>query len=145
MQLLEFKILIDAAAEKVWKIMLDEKTYKDWVDAAWPGSGYSGKWGKNEKIRFGSADGSGTLAVINEFIPYRTIEAEHIAILLPGGKEDRDTDIAKGWIGTKETYFFNEKNGQTELVVHLEINPEWAEMFNEGWPKALKRLKEITE
>ena len=125
--------------------MLDEKTYKEWVSAAWPGSDYTGKWGKSEKIRFTGADGSGTLALITDFHPYDTIKAEHIAILLNGGIEDYDSEFAKGWIGTKESYFFNDRDGKTDLIVKLEIQPEWADMFNEGWPKALNRLKEITE
>jgi hypothetical protein len=58
---------------------------------------------------------------------------------------DRNSPEAKGWIGTTEEYTFTEKNGKTELKVTVNTTPEWESMFNDGWPDALKKLKEICE
>lgn len=44
-----------------------------------------------------------------------------------------------------ESYTFKEKEGRTELIVEIETPPSWENMFNEGWPIALKKLKEICE
>jgi uncharacterized protein YndB with AHSA1/START domain len=145
MKRLEYKIDIAAPAEKVWKTMLDKETYDKWTSVSWPGASYQGKWGKGENIRFASEDGSGTLATIIAFEPYSYIDCEHIAVLLSGGIEDKDSDLAKGWVGTKEAYRFTEENGNTQLLVTLNINPDWEKMFNEGWPNALNKLKEICE
>src|SRR3712207_8485703 len=46
----------------------------------------------------------------------------------------RSSDVAKGWIGTTESYTFTERNGKTTLTVEINTNPEWASMFNDGWP-----------
>ena len=62
-----------------------------------------------------------------------------------GGIEDRDSEVAKGWVGITEAYTFKEKNGKTELKVEINTNPQWESMFNDGWPAALDKLKEISE
>jgi hypothetical protein len=59
--------------------------------------------------------------------------------------EDRDSEVAKGWIGTTESYNFTEQNGVTTLTIELTINPEWEKMFSDSWPKALAKLKEVCE
>jgi uncharacterized protein YndB with AHSA1/START domain len=145
MEHLEYKIVISAPAKKVWDTMLQEETYKQWVAKSWPGSVYEGKWAKGEKIRFIGPDGSGTLAELIEFKPYEIVFARHIAVLGPGGMEDRTSDVAKGWIGITEAYRFAEHLGKTTLTVSIETNPAWSDMFNEGWPGALEELKKIAE
>jgi len=145
MKTLEYKIEIDAPRNKVWDTMLSADSYPIWTNVAWPGSFYEGKWKRGENVRFISKDGSGTLATLEEVDVHESILARHVAILLPGGVEDRTSDMAKGWVGTTEEYTFSGKNGSTQLVVKLKINPDWEKMFNDGWPKALTKLKEISE
>ena len=125
--------------------MLQPETYKEWVDVSWPGSYYKGKWEKGENLKFISPGGGGTMATLLECTPYEYLLAEHVAVINPDGTEDRDSDIAKGWIGARESYTFSERNGETELTVEIHTTPPWADMFNEGWPKALDKLKEICE
>jgi uncharacterized protein YndB with AHSA1/START domain len=145
MEHLEYKIVISAPAKKVWETMLQKETYEQWVAKSWPGSFYEGKWAKGEKIRFIGPDGSGTLAELVEMKPYERVFARHIAVLLPGGVEDRTSDVAKGWIGITEEYKFAEHLGKTTVTVSIETSPEWSKMFDEGWPAALEELKKIAE
>jgi uncharacterized protein YndB with AHSA1/START domain len=145
MKKLEFKITIASPAKNVWNIMLDRKTYKEWVRAGWPDSDYDGKWAKGEKIRFTGEGQGGTLALIEELKPYETMLARHIAVLNADGTEDYDSELAKGWIGTLERYTFSESKDKTTLTVGIETKPEWEKMFQDGWPAALKALKEICE
>lgn len=145
MKHLEFKIEISSPAKKVWETMLNKETYEQWVSKSWPNSSYDGKWEQGQKIKFMGPDGSGTLAEIVEAKPYQSIVARHIAVLGPGGTEDRTSDIAKGWIGTMEGYKFAEQQGKTTVTVSIDTPPDWAKMFEEGWPAALEELKRITE
>jgi uncharacterized protein YndB with AHSA1/START domain len=145
MKQLIFKTSIAAPKQKVWETMLHPVTYREWVDAAWPGSFFEGVWKEGENIRFVSKNGSGTIATLVEHRPYDYIFARHIAALNPGGIEDRDSDVAKGWIGTTERYTFAEQNGATALTVEVTTAPDWEAMFNNGWPIALAKLKEICE
>lgn len=145
MKTLEFKIDITASPKKVWDTMLTPDTYKKWVQVSWPGSSYVGSWKKGEHIKFLSSSGEGTVAHLTEVNPYNLIDAKHVAVVLKDGSEDRNSEVAQGWVGTTETYRFNEKNGKTELRVIIKTNPAWEQMFNDGWPAALNKLKEITE
>lgn len=145
MEKIEYKIDINAPVRTVWETMLSEETYKQWAGKSWPDSFYDGKWEKGEKIQFIGPDGSGTLAEITELKPYKTVVARHVAALQKGGKEDTTSEMAKGWIGTTERYDFKEQNGNTSVLITMEIYPEWRKMFDDGWPAALDELKRISE
>ncbi len=145
MKTLEFKITINASKRHVWQIMLGPETYKQWVMNSWPDSHYEGTWAKDEEIRFIGPNGAGTLAKIVEYRPYDLILAIHTAVLQPGGCLDIQSETAKGWIGTKEQYTFTTKGNETLLIVTMATRPEWAEMFNDGWPQALEGLKQLCE
>lgn len=145
MKKLEFKIDIEAPQETVWKTMLEPNTYKQWVSVSWPGSGYDGNWQEGETIRFEGAGGGGTQAKLNEVRPYEFVDAEHIAVINKDGSLDKESDIAKGWIGSKESYRFKPSKKGTELTVEILTPEAWAKMFNDGWPAALEKLKELSE
>lgn len=145
MKTLEFNIDINASKEKVWNTMLQLDTYEQWTNVSWPGSSYEGEWKQGTAIRFGSPGHGGTYAELEELKPYEHIHAVHTAVINPDGSLDRDSEMAKGWVGTTESYTFTEKNGKTELHVHMKVNPDWESMFNEGWPPALEKLKELSE
>jgi hypothetical protein len=82
---------------------------------------------------------------LQEVKPYDLIKAIHDAVILKDGSEDRESDIAKGWVGITESYYFTEKNGETEVKVEINTSPAWESMFSDGWPAALAKLKEISE
>ncbi len=145
MKTLEYRIDINANPQKVWNTMLQRDTYKEWVSAGWPGSDYEGEWEQGAYLLFGAPGQGGTKAKVLELRPDEYIHAEHVAVIQPDGSEDRDSEIAKGWIGTTETYTFIEKDGKTELKVQIKTKPDWADMFDEGWPAALNKLKELSE
>jgi uncharacterized protein YndB with AHSA1/START domain len=145
MEHLEYKVVISAPARKVWDTMLQEDTYRQWVAKSWPDSFFEGRWAQGEKIRFIGPDGSGTLAELVEVQPHEKVLARHIAVLGPGGVEDRTSDVAKGWAGITEEYRFAEQGGKTTLTVLIQTNQRWRQMFDEGWPPALQELKTIAE
>lgn len=145
MKHIEYNIEINTDKQKVWNTMLDRETYKEWVSTSWPGSTYEGKWAKGERIDFVSPGMGGTRATITDYKPYEFVLAKHVAIINPDGSEDRESDGAKGWIGITESYTFTQKNGTTHLKIEIETNPEWQKMFDDGWPGALQKLKEMCE
>jgi uncharacterized protein YndB with AHSA1/START domain len=145
MKTLEFSISIATSKQKVWDTMLHPHTYQEWIAGSWPDSFYEGQWKKGEHVRFISADGSGTLVLIKELERYGYILCEHIAILNPGGVQDTTSKLAKNWIGITERYSFKEANGKTNLYIEISTHSDWEKMFNEGWPNALVKLKEVSE
>lgn len=145
MEKLEYKTEIAARAAVVWETMLNQETYRQWVAKSWPESFYEGKWEAGELIRFIGPDGSGTLAEIEAVIPHQKVFARHVAVLGPGGVEDRTSEVASGWVGTTEAYALAERAGKTTVTVTIETSKAWQPMFDEGWPTALEELKKLAE
>ncbi len=148
MQKLNFSITINAQKEKVWATMLDDKTYRIWTEAFSPGSHYVGTWDKGSKILFLGPNEKGIMggmvSRIKENRLYKYISIEHLGIV-HDSVEDTTSDAVKQWAGSLENYTFKDLNGMTELIVDMDINDEYKEMFEGMWPKALKKLKELTE
>lgn len=145
MKTLTFTTTIDAPKQKVWDTMLGKETYPKWIGAAWPGSGFSGDWSEGSEMRFEGEGGGGTAARITESRRPEFLSAEHYAVINEDGTFDQDSDMAKDWIGSTESYTFSEKNGKTELLVELSVPPDWVSEFEGNWPKGLQALKELAE
>ena len=128
--------------------MLQDKTYRMWTEEFTPGSHYVGNWSKGGKILFlgPGADGKvgGMVSRIKDNRLYEFISIEHLGEVLDG-IEDTTSDRVKVWAGALENYTFVDKNGKTELIVDMDINEEFKEMFEGMWPKALQKLKSLCE
>lgn len=148
MDKLEFSIVIDAPKEKVWNTMLEDKTYRIWTEAFMPGSYYDGDWTKGSKILFlgPGNDGKvgGMVSRIKDNRLYEYVSIEHLGEVIDG-VEDTTSDRVKDWAGALENYTFIDKDGKTELIVDMNINEEFKEMFEGMWPKALQKLKALCE
>jgi hypothetical protein len=148
MQRKQFTTTIAASREKVWDTMLGDETYRDWTSAFAPGSYYEGDWNAGSKILF-LAPGengapSGMVSRIAESRRPETVSIEHLGIVTDG-REDTESDAVKGWAGARESYFLREVAGGTEVLVEMDLDDEHATMFDEMWPRALARLKDLVE
>ena len=148
MQKLNFSIVINASKEKVWNTMLEDKTYRIWTEVFSKGSHFIGDWSKGSKILFlgpnENGEIGGMVSRIKENKLYEYISIEHLGVV-ENGKEDTSSDAVKPWAGSLENYTFKDKNGATEILVEMDSNEEYAEMFTGMWPKALQKLKELAE
>jgi hypothetical protein len=61
------------------------------------------------------------------------------------GVEDTTSEAARKWAPAFENYTFNDKDGATKVLVDIDIEDEHVQMFNEMWPEALRKLKELAE
>lgn len=145
---LNFSIVINAPKEKVWNTMLEDKTYRIWTEEFSPGSHYVGNWNKGSKILFlgPGNDGKigGMVSRIKDNELFKFISIEHLGEVLEG-VEDTTSDRVKDWAGALENYTFIDKNNKTEVLVDLDINEQFKEMFEGMWPKALQKLKSLCE
>ncbi len=148
MEKLEFEIEIKASTEAVYSAMLDEEKYREWTSVFNPTSRYEGSWEKGAKIRFIGVDSKGNtagmIARIRENIPNKFISIEHIGIL-NNGEEILSGPEVDGWQGALENYEFISNGNMTTLKVSMDANENFKEYFEETWPKALLRLKQICE
>ncbi len=148
MDKLHYSIAIHAPKEKVWDKMLSQDSYATWTDVFAFGSHYVGDWSKGSKILFlapnkkGSM--SGMVSRIKENRPYEFVSIEHVGVV-QDGKEDTSSEAAKAWAGAHENYTFKERDGTTEVLVDTDTTEQDKEMFQDLWPKALQKLKQLAE
>lgn len=142
MKRLEFTARINAPRERVWHTMLDDATYRDWTRAFSEGSYFEGDWSEGSVMRFLGPDGQGGLAHrVRECRPF-----ERVAMTVIGVIENGAVKQAPGeWTGAIEEYTLRDAGDQTELHVAVDTAEQYAGMMNDGWNKALARLKELAE
>lgn len=151
MKKLQYKKDIHASAEKVYNTMLgmeDIKTYEQWTSEFNPTSTYEGSWEKGSKMYFVGTDENGKrggmVAEIADNVPFQFVSIRHYGIL------DGDQEITEGpdiekWAGGLENYSLEEHNGVTTVAVEIDVTEDYIEYFNTAWPKALSKLKELSE
>jgi uncharacterized protein YndB with AHSA1/START domain len=148
LEVLNFKIIIDTPLEKVFKLMLEEDSYKAWTSVFNPSSRYKGTWEKRSKMVFlgNDKDGKtgGMVSRIRENIPDKFLSIEHTGII-QNGKEITAGPEVDRWKGSLENYSYTSLDGKTILSVSLDSDQEFKSYFIDTWPRALEKLKSICE
>jgi hypothetical protein len=148
MQKQHYSVVIDAPKEKVWDIMLQDATYRQWTEPFSPGSYFEGRWDQGADIRFLTKNEKGLLdgmiSRIRENRPYDFVSIEHIG-MVRDGVDDMSSDEIKKWAGAREEYTFRSADGKTEVGVDIDVDDAWADMFKTMWPAALDKLKALAE
>jgi hypothetical protein len=151
MNQLQFKISINATAEKVYTTMLgldNKSNYEQWTALFNPTSSYEGNWNKGEKILFVGVDENGQkggmVSRIEEHIPMQFVSIQHKGLLVAGEEITEGPEVEK-WANGMENYSFEENDGITNVTVDLDSTDEFVDYMNENYPKALNKLKEICE
>jgi hypothetical protein len=144
MKKLTFTISIEASREKVWDILWDDKTYRQWTSAFTEGSHAESDWKKGSKVLFLDGKGSGMVSRVAENIPNEYMSFEHLGEIL-NGEEDLESERVKAWAGSHENYTLKTVDGHTELTMDMDITEEFEDMFKNIWPKALANIKMIAE
>ncbi len=141
-------VTIHAPAKAVWDTVIGEETYPRWTAEFAEGSRVEGEWREGAQLRFvaPSEDGSmeGMVSRVAELRPYEFISIEHLGVI-KGGVEDTTSEEVRDWAHAHEDYTFTEADGATEFMVEMDSTDELIEYFEETWPKALDRLRELAE
>jgi uncharacterized protein YndB with AHSA1/START domain len=136
---------INAPRAAVWDAMLAPDTYRRWTAEFMEGSYYEGSWAQGERIRFlGAGGGEGMVAVIAESRPHEFLSIQHLGFV-KDGVEDTESEAVRAWAPAFENYSFFDEGAGTRVEVDCDVLPEMEEYMAKTWPKALSRLKEISE
>jgi uncharacterized protein YndB with AHSA1/START domain len=147
---LHYTIHIDAPRELVYHTMLDGDTYRQWTSAFQEGCYFDGSWDEGSEIRFVSeVDGgkSGMLAKVAQNRPNEYVSLQQLGEI-ENGSVDVNSEASKKWQGAFENYTFTDEAGGTLLSVELiadDMPEDISKMFEEMWPQALQKLKDICE
>ncbi|MDR7082992.1 uncharacterized protein YndB with AHSA1/START domain [Arthrobacter ginsengisoli] len=139
---------INAPVQDVWTTMLDDATYREWTSVFNSDSYYEGDWNQGSEIRFLGPDGDGSLAgmiaTVEENRPNKLISLRYIGQIV-NGEDDTTSEAARAFIGTHEKYAFSGAGAVTTVNVELDSEEEFVAMFDDAWPLALAKLKDIVE
>lgn len=151
MKKLSYDVEINASPEKVYDTMLglsDKKTYESWTALFEPSSTYEGTWNEGGKILFTSngesGEKSGMVARIEKNDPAKFVSIHHYGVL-EKGTEITEGPKVEGWGDAHENYRFEPTSDGTKVKVEVDTKDEYVSFFDEVWPKALNKLKEISE
>lgn len=145
MENLIFTIHINAPRERVWQVLWDDASYRAWTAVFHDGSHAVSDWQEGSKILFLGPDenggNGGMTSRIAKLIPNDTMIFEHLGEVKNGVE-----DFSKGWTEAFEKYFLRQSaDGGAELNVELDTLDEYASYFQETFPKALAKVKELAE
>ena len=119
-----------------------------WTTAFSPESNFVGDWSEGSEIRFLESKyqetANGMISVIAANRPNEFVSIKHIGVI-HNGVEDTTSEEAKSWAPAYENYTLIERDNGTELQIDMDVQEEHKAMFDEMWPKALQKLKELAE
>ncbi len=128
--------------------MLNDTTYRQWTEIFNPdgGSYYEGDWSTGSTMKFlgpsKNGEAGGMYSRVKENRPYEFVSVEHLGEIVQGEQ--------KPWPGDPnmtifENYYFEEVDGSTKVKIEMDTNEEFKKMFEETWPTALEKVKELAE
>jgi uncharacterized protein YndB with AHSA1/START domain len=148
MENMKFSVAINAPVEKVFENMLGQDGYPQWTSVFNPSSSFEGTWAQDEKISFIgiSKEGKkeGLVGIVRQFKPNDYVSIEYIG-LLDGDQVISEGKEVESWVGSHENYTFKANGNQTIVTVDLDVVEPYIGYFKETYPKALEKLKQITE
>jgi len=144
MEKINFKTVINAAPEKIWKVLWNDDTYRQWTSAFSEGSYAETDWQEGSKVLFLDGKGQGMVSKIAANRPNEFMSIEHLGFV-KDGIEDTNSEEVKAWAGAHEDYTLKKVNGKTELLVDMDVTDDFKDYFKETWPKALENVKRLSE
>lgn len=142
---LTFKVSIKADRSAVWQALWSDEGYRTWVAVISEGShALSEDWKEGSTVRFMGPGGNGMYAIIDRHVPGEKMHFRHQGEVREGVEIAPDPE-AEGWLGAMETYDLQGQDGNLELVVSLDSLEEHVDFFNETFPLALEKARELAE
>ena len=142
MQKLHYSLEIDASREKVWSALWDDAAFRDWSSVFAEGSHYRiTDWKEGSKIQFlDPKANAGMSSIIGKLVPNEFISLKHMTEIRDGKEQP-----PPHWSGMVENYTLKQDGRETTLLVDMDAPDEFRAMFEDRFPKALARIKELAE
>lgn len=140
---LKFSIIIEANKSTVWKTMFTKESYPKWAAVFCGGSEAVTNWEEGSEVEFTSPDGDGMFGIIEQKVENQKMVFQHLGVLRKGQKMDNDESAL--WRGARESYALKEENENTTVQVSMDTTEALEKYFNETFPKALEKIKQLSE
>ncbi|NBR13321.1 MAG: hypothetical protein EBQ94_03005 [Flavobacteriales bacterium] len=141
MKTLQFEIQINAAPTLVWKYLWELENYQSWTSVFCPGSYYeTSEFKEGNRIRLLTPEGHGMFSVLEKIDVNKFLAFKHLGDII----DFKEKEIAN-WENAIESYELTEYENGTLLKVFVDTLEKYIPYMEETFPKALLKLKEITE
>lgn len=141
MKKLKFSIEIHAPKVRVWDTLWQDETFRDWASIIDEGTYMRGVLKVGNEIQFISGNGYGVTSLVEKLVPNEFVLFRHMADTKDNGEQEQEKD----WTGGTESHSLAEKDGVTTLTVEFDVPTELEEIFKIRFPKALERVKILSE
>ena len=145
METLSYEIIIQASRQKVWDVLWNENTYREWTQFFGPGSVMKSDWKVGGKTYFVNAEGAGMVSTIDSLEEPEQIIFKHLGMVDKDGNEDTESMEIKQWSGCSEKYILIDLGGKTKLHAEVQTEKDWQEHMNTGFTKGLEVVKNLAE
>ncbi len=140
----EFNITIHASPERIWSVLWNEASYREWAAIFYPGTYAEGEWRLGGRLKFLSPGQGGIIAEIIRWQPSAEMQIRYIG-LVENGEEILSGPIIEQWGEAIEAYFIHPTNEGTELKVRLSMETDFMDDLLSLWPAALNKIKTLAE
>lgn len=141
---IEKTVHVAAPPERVWQVLLDDATYRRWTAAFAEGCYAETNWAEGSGVRFLGPDGEGLFGRVVASRRPELVSVEYDG-LVSGGREDTDSETAREYRGTEETYRLEAVDGGTRLSVSAPMGEEHYDVMLTAWDQALATVAELAE
>lgn len=142
MKEMSFSVKIHASKDRVWSVLWQDETFRDWAGFIDPGTYMAGELKEGNEIQFiSSENGYGVTSLVDKLHVGEFLLLKHRADTQESGKRLRKQE----WSGGEERYTLVEDDGITTLTAAFDVPPELETFFKENYPKALERIKVLAE
>lgn len=139
MEKLHFEIEINAEPAKVWSVLWDDISYRQWTTAFKEGSFYQGTLEEGSTMKFFDSHNNGMYSRVEKNIPHKLLKLFHLGEIFEGIETPRD------WGEPTEAYILEENEEGTGLMVEIQTIEEFKSFYEEKFPNALMIIKNLSE
>lgn len=139
-----FSTTINAPSEKVWRVLWDDATYRQWTKPFSHNSHSNLDLREGGTAEFLDGNNCGMYSEIAKLVPNKVLSFKHLGSIKDGEKIPFEGEMAS-WAESLETYTLTETEGVTELVAEIDLIESFKDFIIEKFPLALANVKELSE
>lgn len=139
METLSFEVQIEATPEKVWSVLWNDISYRQWTTAFTEGSFYEGTLEEGTIVKFYDPNNNGMYSRVEKNVPNQEMKFLHLGEIYNGVEQLQD------WGEATESYILEETESGTTLKGVIQTPEEFKGFFEDKFPKALGIIKNLSE
>ncbi|MFC5381351.1 SRPBCC family protein [Aquipuribacter nitratireducens] len=141
---IEQEIDVAATPEQAWDVLTGDLTYRKWTAEFAEGSYARTDWREGSTVRFLGPDGTGLVGRVVTSRRPELLDVEYTGVV-GGGVDDVESEQARLWAGTHETYRLTDVSGATHVAISAPMEDAYYDDMVQAWVRALATVKELAE